>query len=359
LTELTGPAKSFAENNGFSPNDNETYITVKDIRAYDHYTARRLAEDRLDNLSDLFTLFFHKKQISWRGDVLITQCCNNEPLLVRTPKGSMEKGFDLKPDRAAKELNAFLKKFSARGISFQKFNRVVDLHGICVSSDIAENQLVNIWTSLETIVPSHAGSSKIGVIISAISPFIAICYLQRFVERFTADLILWDKWRAKKILKKVPSSNPNFLQEKTLNLLSIDSNKAILDELYAALKDFHLLRFRAFNLSELFKNPKNLQEMIVIHQKKVAWQLRRIYRTRNLIVHSGRSLFYINTLIENGHDYLDQVLFDIMRMSCNEYRVKTLEQAFEIVKVRFQKFNNTLSEIDEFDENNTKFILDA
>lgn len=359
LTELPVPVKSFAAKNDFSPNENEAYITVKNIKAYDHYTARRLAEDRLDNLSDLFTLFFHKKQISWRGDVVITQCCNNEPVLVRTPKGAMEKGFDLKPDRAAKELNTFLKKFSARGISFQKFNRVVDLHGICLSSDIAENQLVNIWTSLETIVPSHVGSSKIGGIISAISPFIAICYLQRIVERFTSDLILWDKWRAKKILKKVPCTNPTILQERTLNLLSIDSNKAILDELYAALKDFHLLRFRAFNLSELFNNPKKLQEIIETHQKKVAWQLRRIYRTRNLIVHSGRSIFYINTLIENGHDYLDQVLFDIMRMSCNEYRVKTLEQAFEIVKVRFQKFNNTLSAIDKFDDNNTKFILEA
>lgn len=358
VDELSEPAKTFANNNGFTPNENEVFITIKDIRAYDHYSARRLAEDRLDNLSDLFTLFFHKRQIIWRRDAVITQCCDEVPILVRPPKGDMEKGFDLKPDRAAKELNAFLKRFAARGVSFQKFNRVVDLHGICLSADIPENQLVNIWTSFETIVPSHAGSSKIGGIVSATKPFILISYLQRIIERFTADLILWDRWKAKKILKKVTSADPTNLQEKALNLLSIVENQEILDELYAALKDFHLLRYRAFNLSELFKDPKKLKDVIDTHHLKVAWQLRRIYRTRNLIVHTGRSLFYINTLIENGHAYLDQVLFDIMRMSCNEYRIKTLDQAFEIAKVRFQKFTNTLSSIEKFEDTNTQFILE-
>lgn len=269
----------------------------------------------------------------------------------------MEKGFDLRPDRASKELNSFLKKFSTTGVSFQKFNRVVDLHGTCLSSDVTENQLVNIWTSLETIVPSHVGSSKIGGVILSIQPFILTSYLARIVERFTADLIQWNKWLTKKILKKVPCNNPKDLQSKVVNLLAIEKNEEILQELYDSFRDFHLLRHRAFQLSELFKDPKKLQDAIKTHEKKVAWQLRRIYRTRNLIVHSGRSLFFINILIENGHNYLDQVLFDIMRLSCNEYRVKTLEQAFEIAKVRYQKFNNILSKIEHFEDTNTEFII--
>ena len=47
--------------------------------------------------------------------------------------------------------------------------------------------------------------------------------------------------------------------------------------------------------------------MMEAHQKKVEWQIRRIYRTRNLIVHSGRSPIFLHALIENAHDYLDQI----------------------------------------------------
>ena len=49
--------------------------------------------------------------------------------------------------------------------SFERFNRVVDLHGISLINDIPENQLLNIWISLETITPTHVGNTKINEIV--------------------------------------------------------------------------------------------------------------------------------------------------------------------------------------------------
>ena len=357
LDDLPEEVAKIAAGNGFVKAPDEVYISITNLRSYDKYSAREMAIRTLDTLSDLFTLFYHKTQISWHPMVLVNQCCKPGTVVVTPPKGSMEKAFDLKPEKASKELNRLLSDFSARGVSFEKFNRVADLHGICVSHDISENQLVSIWTSLETLIPSHLGSSKISNVINAMLPFLMTPYVKRIIERLTSDMFLWDRWRTKNILNRVPCSKGTTLIGRTANLLAVKENDDLRKELFGHLKDFHLLRYRAFRLSEILSDPSKLKELLDTHQKKVTWQIRRIYRTRNLIVHSGTVPSYVSTLIENGHDYLDQVLFDVMRLSCGEYRVKSLDQAFELAKIRHHKFQSELKEVTEFDESNTQFLV--
>lgn len=357
LEELPSEVAQVAASCDFKKGENEVYVSITKLRSYDRFSAREKAIRTLDALTDLFTLFYHKTQISWRPMVLVNQCCRPGTVVVQPPKGPMEKAFDLKPEKASKELNRLLRDFSARGLSFDKFNRVADLHGICVSHDIAENQLVSIWTSLETLIPSHLGSSKISNVVNAMLPFLVTPYVRRIVERFTSDLFLWDRWRAKKILNKVPCAKGTTLIERSALLLAVKGNDGLRTELFNHLKDFHLLRYRAFRLSETLSEPTKIKELLDTHAKKVSWQIRRIYRTRNLIVHSGAVPSYVSTLIENGHDYLDQVLFDVMRLSCGDYRVKTLDQAFEMAKIRYQKFARQLGEVNAFDESNVGFLV--
>lgn len=337
------------------------YVRINSIRAFDPQTARIEAERKIDNLSDLFSLFYHKRPIDWKREaILLKKCCEMSSSLERPHKGAMEKGFDLKPEKAAKALNYLISMFALRDkSSFQKFNRVADLHGICVSNDVVENQLVNLWTAIETLVPSHVGSSKINGIITFIAPFITVNYISRLLGRFVADLCLWDKHKTRKLLNKVPNSHGSSLLVKTLNLLAINSNRELRDELYTALKDFHLLRYRAFTLSEFLSDKDKLKNLIETHKRKVAWQVRRIYRTRNLIVHSGRTPKYTESLIENGHDYLDQMMAGIMSLSCGDYKANTLEQVFEIAKIKQIKFERELNSLSEISEGAIKFLSDS
>jgi hypothetical protein len=357
LDQLPEEVAKVAAASNFAKNDDEVFVCATKLRSYDRYSAREKAIRNLDALSDLFTLFYHKTQIAWRPMVLVNQCCRPGTVAVLPPKGPMEKAFDLKPEKASKELNRLLQDFSARGASFNKFNRVADLHGICVSHDIPENQLVSIWTSLETLIPSHLGSSKISNVVSAMLPFLVSPYTKRLVERLTSDLVIWDHHRVKKILNKVPCPKGSTLQERTANLLAVKENDGIRNELYEHLKDFHLLRYRVFRLSETMTEPAKIRELLELHERKVMWQIRRIYRTRNLIVHSGTVPSYVPTLIENGHDYLDQVLFDVMQMSCGEYRVKSIDQAFELAKIRYLKFKKQLADVEQFDQSNAGFLV--
>lgn len=357
LKTLPDDLKEISEENDFTAQIDEVYLEIEGIRCGDPHTARELAERRLGGLKDLFTLFNHKNQIDWQEKTLIKQCCVDGPVLVRSPNNSMVKGFDMKPRQASKELNHLIKNFSFKDVNLEKFKRVVDFHGIGVTNDVPENQLLNVWIALETLVPTHSGGSRVCKMIDMILPFLLVNYMSRLVERFSSDLLRWDRHKTRKIFKNIPNTKGMKIYEKALHLLSIKSNGKILDELYTALDDFHLLRFRAYQLSSMFNDPNKIQNTLEQHKTKVTWQIHRIYRTRNLIVHSGRTPKYIHSLIENGHDYLDQVLFEIIKMSSGDYSVETFDQAFELSRLKYSVFSKKLKSIEVFDEGNVSFLL--
>lgn len=347
-----------AETPEFLCNADECYVMLDSVDALDVFSAQEKAARALDRLSDLYTLFHHQRKITWRDIALIKQCCAPKPVAAVLTKGAMEKPYDFQTDKASKELNRLIRNFVINGPSKARFDRVADLHGICVSSDIVDNQLVTLWTALETLIPSTAHGTKILNVLNQMTPFLMKAYIQRIVQRFTHDLIKWKPWYVKRLLNKVPNIDGSNTIYRAMALLTIVENEKLRSELYTELKDFHLLRYRAFQLSELLSSPVSLRKALETHRMKVEWQIRRIYRTRNMLVHSGKSASYIHTLVENAHDYFDQIIFDIMRMSCGEYRSSTLDDVFELVKIRYAKFTATLAGISEFNVENCAFLCE-
>lgn len=347
-----------SQTSDFEPGPNECYVAVGPVDALDVYSAQEAAAQNLDRLSDLFTLFYHQRKITWRNTALVSQCCLDKPVATTLTNGAMEKPFDLRPDKASKELNRFLRNFAIRGPSRDRFNRVADLHGMCVATDVVDNQLVTLWTSLETLTPSRAGSAKIATIQDGMIPFLMMAYVRRLVQRFTHDLVSWKPWLVRRILNRVPGVAAPHTIPRTLALLAVQENEPLRAELYAELRDFHLLRFRAFQLAEILASPDSLKSVLESHEKKVRWQIRRIYRTRNLLVHSGRRPSYIHTLVENTHDYVDQMMFEVMKLSCGDYRASTLEDAFELAKVRYGRFVWQLGQLTKFSAANCAFLCE-
>ncbi|KRA35833.1 hypothetical protein ASD68_05495 [Rhodanobacter sp. Root627] len=309
---------------------------------------------RLDALTDLFTLFYHRDHIIWRDEAVVMQeCCEKTGVKILSPRGPMEKAFDLSATKASKQLNSLLRNFSARRDdgSFQRFTRVVDLHGVCVTHKIVDNQLVNLWISLETLVPSHVGGSKITKVIRSIMPFILMAYIRRLMNQLLSDLLKWDKWRTRKLLSKVPLAKGFGLLDRLTVLIAHAACEDLRSELYGRLGDFVLLRYRCFRLAESVASKSRVFDLLDRHEKKVTWQIRRLYRARNLIVHTSKSPTYLETLVTNGHDYLDQVVFDVIRVCSGKYKARTIEQAFELGSAFYQRYTSSISTADFNDAN--------
>lgn len=357
IEQLPEDLVNFASDNDFVKSQNQVYLKVKGLRGLDIYTARESAERKLDNISDLFMIFSHKSQVIWEDKTLVTQCCRDEPIVIGKPRSSMEKGFDYRPQVASKKLNAFIRSFRVHSESFERFNRVVDLHGISLINDIPENQLLNIWIGLETITPTRVGNTKVNEIVSAVMPFFMLNYSNRIIRNLAFDLARWNRKLTGKLLAKLPCDDKLKISHKVLQLLCTEEGEPVLSEFYENMNEFPLLRYRLFTIKQIFKSPKSVSKFLASHEKKVAWQIRRIYRTRNIIVHSGRPPEFIHSLIENAHDYLDQIISAYITLTCEEYKANSIEQAFEIMKMKWYKYESDLSKLDTFQGKDFDFLV--
>ena len=352
----------FANSKNFSPGANEVLVKIDGIRKYECFSAKEDAESRIDLLRDLYTLYFHRSELSWRDASLISQCCTEDLVIIGKPKSPMQKSFDATASYASKRLNWLIRNLNLHrddGQSFEKFNRIADLHGISVTNDVPENQLLNLWISIETLVPPKKGSSSnINHIVTSLDPFIRLTYISRLVDRTYKDLTLWDSYITRRLLKKVIAAKGQKGPIKLLTLLLVQTqeHRDLLIELFKELKDFHLLRFRIFSLAENLATPEKIKDLIERHSKRVHWQVRRLYRTRNMLVHSGRKPEYQGALIENGHDYLDLVLDSIINLSCGPHKIRSLGQAFEFQKVKLIKLNEIISQKDPITKDNLEIF---
>ncbi|MEG0619401.1 MAG: hypothetical protein RR557_08895 [Bacilli bacterium] len=358
LTKLPDDLAPLAKEKKIVKRKNEVWVQIDEIETFDRHSARRIAERTLETLSDLFSLYSHKQKITWRSDVFITQCCENLHRVIIQPKSPMDKCIDIRPESAAKKLNYLFQNIGLQRESFKRFNRVVDLHATALDSDLVENQLINIWIAIETIIPSSVhGGGKVKKICNGLEPILLNNYIDRLVQALVNDLLKWGRSRLTDILKNIENYKDKKIKQLVLELISLSKYKDLRTDLYSKLDNFHLLRYRCFELSEILKSPKKVLDVIEQHQIKIRWQVRRIYRTRNIIVHSGGSLPYIDTLIENAHDYLDQSINAVVKYSCGELDANTLEQVFEMAQLDYEYFSKELKSTETFDEDNLMLLL--
>jgi len=327
----------------FPKSENEVYICVSEIKARDNFSAKNNAEETLEMLSTIFALFHHKQQISWATDCLIWNKTDDEVSRSRFRTNAMHKCSDLKPSRAAIQANGFLSEFGLEKNSFRVFSRAAELHSLALKSDSNENQMLNLWIALESIIPaSHdTQTATIEHIVQSTMPFLNLGYYQRLVARFTSDLFNWDRYQIKKVLKDIQGENQVI---KVAKLLSLEEFSDKRQELKGSFKNFHLLHDRFEYLEYIYAAPQNMVKGLESHTMRVGWQIRRIYRARNMIVHSGMTPSYIELLIENVHDYLDHIIEKIIILVNDSRKILSIEQAFKLTDMTYKSLKDTLTD---------------
>lgn len=97
--------------------------------------------------------------------------------------------------------------------------------------------------------------------------------------------------------------------EKFALLLTLRENADARQKVLDALDDFPLLVYRfKFYSEEVLRTSKTIYDFLKRHEKRVRWHIMRIYRNRNMIVHNGSYMPYVDTIAENLHFYVDELL---------------------------------------------------
>lgn len=348
-----GPYTAFA-----SEGEQVLYATAQNVTSRDVYSARAIAEELLKLCGTLINLFHHKGNPCWQPECVVYDKGKKSQRLIRNHLNPMHKCADLVEAAARKKLQLFMSEFSLDKNSFSKFFRSALLHSMALSSNSSENQILNLWISLESLIPSETKSeqaSGIEHIANSAIPFLNEQYISRLLNNLVKDLIRWNKQATIIALRPIPGKK---FVDKLARLISLPAYLEERSLLESKFRDFHLLRDRFDYFKDLLSSPKNIVMALDAHKQRLEWQIRRIYRARNIIVHSGKTPPYTKPLIEHTHDYLDTILSRLVELASTPQSIHSVTQGFKFVELRYEAYYKKLSKNGlAFDENNIHDLL--
>jgi hypothetical protein len=339
---LSSPPENLKEEFFFKGTNQRFIVVSKNINALDPYNAKRIAEVGLKFSSTLMSLYHHKQEATWSSENIVVSE-DDVVYKIRTTMNPMHRCKDLVPDAASKRIEDFMSNFNMKQDSFSKFIRSAQLHSMALRTKDVENQILNLWIALESLIPDESKDDKTNTIqhiVDSIIPFLNHGYIEGLIQSLVKDLIRW-KYEASNAFLKLTGEN-NFAKSLVL-ILSSPEHQLALSEYRQKLSGFPLLLERFNYISDLVSSPEKIMKSLENHAKRIEWQLKRIYRTRNIIVHTGKTPSKTTILVEHTHDYLDTVLNLLIKLASTPIQIVSVPQGFKYVQMGYKMRLNQLS----------------
>ncbi|MCZ4072540.1 hypothetical protein [Agrobacterium sp. LMR679] len=319
------------------------------VTATDYNSAVVSAKSSLEGVYNFFRVFSHKDEMQISNIALVEQnCCEGDFKTIPSVSNTMHYIRDMRKGEAKSVMSRYSENISLDvGPDSNKFQNIVNIHGMSLSVSSYDIQLVNMWTCLETITPSDNSGSKISNVVGKVVPVLLLGYLNRITTHLFFDIIRWNRRVLTNIIKNMPDQGSELdIKSKFIHLLSGDLNADSRLELFAKCDDFELLKNRISSVSNILSNKNAAIEKISSHEKLVQWQIYRIYRSRNSIVHSGESPEYTRYLVENAHDFFDQALLFCLELSAWKPGFRTFLSCFDYAEAQYRAYLKSLKQDD-------------
>lgn len=320
---------------------NQTFFIAKNIHALDPVSAKEIAEIRINKISKLFCFYHHKENPIWDDNTLVINFKSNYSFLIKEKTSPMSKGRDLKPKKAAGKLNRLINNIRLEDNSFSKYNRAIDLHGLSLENKNVENQLLQNWIAFETLLVGYSKDSKIEQVLNHLINFLTYRYFENIIEEISRDLKKFNFIHFQNLIEKIPIGT-NFI-EKLTALIVLDELKAERQSLYSDLNCHPLLKYRIFDYHKKFSKVKTIENLLNRHKKLIEWQIKRMYRSRNLIVHAGIVPAYTEVLVEHSHNFFDKLLNIINDFSIENMSIISIEQSIKEVEILQSHHNKIIT----------------
>ena len=190
---------------------------------------------------------------------------------------------------------------------------IINYNNAYENKDLKSSYL-NFWSVLESFC-ERKDSSKISQIEQNILPILTKDYISMIFKDLLKDIennvsedILNNFFT--KIFSKSKLSNLEFI-----SFILLDEYKENRSEFNSLLENYPFIRYKIFNINKKYKNLGLIKKDIDRFESRIKWHLRRLYRARNSIIHSGerpQHLQYLSKhLMEYTSQFLDEIIFNL------------------------------------------------
>lgn len=349
------------ERNFLSKAHDGVYIVIDSIEALDARAAHTRADMELESFASIARYHVHREPFTWDGSALVYGE-DDHPIRLQEPTPPIEKHPECYLDELPGE---YLKTLDAVGPqklspeSWQRLTRVLRLHSTAVESDREEGQLFSLWTALESLLPLSELDSHIHETIKSVTPLLSRSYPEKLVADLHDSLSRCLGRRYQEILGGIDEESVESEDDGCAALLILGKYEELRNDIYAACKDFPLLRHRMFRLHQMTSTSESIRAAIEKHSERVRWHLHRIYRSRNLLVHTGQVLPFRTILIENIHAYVDRIIERLEERFSREPLPGDLDEALLSISMEHRAHMDALQRHGgrELQEDTWKYLL--
>lgn len=341
-------------NNGYRK---KVYLICKKIKAVDYQHAMKVAEKRISLVSDLFVVFHHKHK-PWHSDYCLVYKHDKKDVIKLSKPSNIMSNKNEDDFAYAKEIfPIFLKRFNLEVESFNRFKRGVELHSLSLETDEVASQILNFWICLETLLITNKGKTHIAAVTESIGLIVRHYALRERIENLTSCIKLWDDKFKDKIKSPVPPELDNLDSNHFIAaLVSVRKYKSLAGELLVSMEHQPLLRFKFMQCVDTMQNSKEITKILEKNKTQCERDIRRVYRSRNKIVHQGNISDHNEYIAEMAHYYLDLVLFSIIERKISFDDIRSIDNLMNELKISKERHEQYLKDSGDANFTEDNFI---
>jgi hypothetical protein len=280
------------------------HVVSLEAEALDPFAARASAEAALTNdFAAIAFNSFRDPKLSVNGEALVIDTDGSDLAMLSsadgTRRGALRRSIDWRErTEALLRMEELLKPDDVRHLS-----ATLQYFRLAVTHQSDEVRLVNLWVAAETLVRRSGTGSTLSRVTSAMAPLLAIRNVRRvtrgLARRLTSAIRFKDLRHVGLIVdRKAKQIEPLQLLE---TLKDETRGKAVL----ALLDHDPLLRLRLARLADrALKSGASAAAYFEANALNIEWQLGRIYRARNAIVHRGEAPRSTRQLLQHLETYV-------------------------------------------------------
>ena len=315
--------------------DKEKYELVKTrIDAFDKPSASNEAYESL-YLFFRYYNFFSNASYCWYGPKCIVVSDSKSSKLDFGSSGfklSSVKNPELLGSVAENVISLLLNKAWR---SFETIDKAIQRYNAALESSNLENGFLNLWSILEILFVSDSYESKLAEIRETLIPIIQFRYLTNQFSSLKEYIITFlDEEVVDTIIAECGSL------EAFVILDEYENNRK---ELFALIPNNPLLRSRISQMHDLYRKKEGIRSDIDRYTERVTWHLMRLYRTRNLIIHSGTIPLQLRYLGEHLYDYVELALSEVLFSFSKNQNYLFLSNVLIDIKMRNDRFNKLIA----------------
>lgn len=208
--------------------------------------------------------------------------------------------------------------------AFISLTQAIEMHAEAFDTRDTTTLLRTFWTALETLFSNQTPNSSRENVVNSLLSIIQKTYILKNLRAVHSQLCHAIEQQH---LRELGIAN---FEEFVLYFSSYTENSAEMKKIYGYLSQNPLLRTRLFSLRKALADGKSISTFLGVHRTRIEWQIKRLYRMRNVATHLGVEISGIDIAANHLHNYFDYVVNYMLCKSENgDYVISTAAVVFE------------------------------